>query len=230
MSNLKPGDDAKTKSPASITLAKSNTKVTVTVTGADDGSAGSQEKPATSAAKDAGSKTPLKSSISSMKGAEQQPQVAAAKSSVSSVKDAEQQPQETTAKSSTTSTVKEAGSKQQLTAPVVSTESILRQRSGKVEDVKSDRARVSKQGNFHTLCVIEFAEDIPGATVEWLLGKIQAPRSQGGGELSAELVEDPGKVQIISVCFPHLFVVCLASMQIYLSTVLIALDISSYYF
>ena len=207
MSNVTPGDDAKAQPATSVNRVKSNPKVIVTrSTLTLDGN--TELQPATGAAKDAGSKSPVKSPTSNTNIADQQLHVSAAKSAASTAKVAGPQLQETAVKS-TTSSLKDAGTKQQVTAPgqpaasaghvspAASTESGLRQRTGKVEDVKIDRARVSNQGNFHTLCVVEFAVGTPAATMEWLLGKIQAPRSQGGGELSAELVEEPEKVQII---------------------------------
>ena len=218
MSHVKPGDDAKAQPTASATSARPNPKVIVTHSTAD-GSLELQENPTTSAAKDAGTKSHVEFTTSDTKDVGPQSQVTAVKSTASTPGS---QLQETAVKS-TTSAVKDAGSKEQTTTPgqpavsaggvssVASKASGLRQRNGKVEDIKSDHARASGQGNFHTLCVIEFAVGIPGATVEWLLGKIQAPRSQGGGELNAEVVEDPEKVQINLCCFPCLFVVCLAS-------------------
>lgn len=53
-----------------------------------------------------------------------------------------------------------------------------------------------KQG-FESLIVLQFREDVAAATVEWLLGKIQASRYSGGAELLARTVlNEKGQVKI----------------------------------
>ena len=49
---------------------------------------------------------------------------------------------------------------------------------------------------FESLVVLQFREDVTTATVEWLLGKIQASRFEGGAELMARTVlNEKGQVR-----------------------------------
>jgi hypothetical protein len=63
-------------------------------------------------------------------------------------------------------------------------------------DLAADEEGNDERPVFESLVVLQFREDVTAATVEWLLGKIQAGRFEGGAELLARTVlNEKGQVR-----------------------------------
>ena len=88
------------------------------------------------------------------------------------------------------------------TAPEYSMGVIRKDATDPAHTEPDDTGGVEADRGFESLVVLQFPDDVKPCTVEWLLGKIEASRFDGGAELLARTVlNEKGQVRMMVITF-----------------------------